>query len=150
MFNDIWSCFDAVEIITPLAIMPMTETERLAINATILRDMETALQTADDTTLGETSAEQYEYLIEHKDTEHIRNLWRELASANATIINDYCAEVPEEDYEDEIENLLEMIDHIWNFDDEELRTAVATDSQLRMFIRRHGLNPDRVRDSLSS
>jgi Asp-tRNA(Asn)/Glu-tRNA(Gln) amidotransferase C subunit len=150
MFNDIWTFFDSVEIVTPLAVMPMTDAERLEINAIILADLAQAVGAASDATVGQTNAEQYEYLNDSPESEVIRNLWRELASANARIINDQCSEVDEDDYEEEIEHILEMIGHVWNFDEQELHDAISNDGQIRMFIRRHGLDPDRVLANLNS
>lgn len=145
LFNSLWVWFSDVEICAPLQVMPLSEEQRIDVSRSIIGEMNDMVAQLEAGLDGLSDEEQEEVLTSGPAATRLRALWRELAGAHAEFVNRACEAIEEDEFEDERDSVIEALMDIWNVDDEEqLRSDLRTDGGMRMFVRRWGMDPDRL------
>jgi hypothetical protein len=144
VFEDLWHAFYGVELVVPLPVMKLSEQERFSISSTILGEMNDLLVELGDQTVGWPHEEQAEALENSPTAEKLEGLWRQIAGAHADMINERCDTIPEDEYVDERDSLVEYLMESEEMGLDEFRERLSKDKEMRMFVRRCGLDPDRI------
>lgn len=143
VFGAVANWFDDVEIIYPIAVMDISETEKRNLANAIATEMtkffEVALQKAE---ANEFSKEDFELLGLEVDP-----LWRELTGVFAKELNDQFTASQQDDQNpiESIGKLIEMIAGTYGEEGvEDFKNKAKTDKHFRAQLRRMGLNPDNL------
>ena len=145
VFDDVWQWFDAVELVTPLPVLEMSDEERSRVSASILEDMVEVLERIEERVAKNDHRDHWIALSEGVDAGSLERLWREVAGAHAHFVNETCQPVDADDYVDERDNVVEFLMEEWELEDmDQVREGLRADTTMRMFVRRCGLDPDRV------
>jgi hypothetical protein len=134
--------FQNVEVVYPIAEMPITQEQRATLGETVLQEMVSAVTSAIDAIEAETDPD--EIMPELATT--LDGLWRELTGVYATVLNVRFAENTEgidpEEILDQIREGLRQQAEMNDMDEHEIRQEMLSNEHIRAGLRHLGINPD--------
>lgn len=143
----VWGWFLDVEIVLPIPVMPLVDTERDALAKDVVSEMLSAFESASEKwrAMQAESDEPVPALdVAAPEITLVDTLWRELAGCYAAELNQLVPEVPEETASEYYSTMVEQLSQHFEMEPAEVRQHVASDSAFRMSLRRQGLDPDRI------
>ncbi len=144
VLNGVWRWYLDVELHLPLPVMDMNPDERRRYAVDIINEMDAAFA-AVEPQFDTMTHEDIHNLFRGEFADQVNGLWRELAGAYAYLINQSVVILDEEDKRNAEEHAVELISQSSGLDEDEIRDRIRHDSQMRLMLRRSGLDPDRIK-----
>lgn len=141
--NAIWRWFFDQELRVPLPIMPMSENERRDLASAILDEMETHFVALEKIS-NEGGEDEGQDLNSTEDGQRVNQLWRELAGCYAHLLNRSVTVLSEEEAEIAYVSIIPALIATSGASEEEIVERIRYDGSTRMFLRRSGIDPDRL------
>lgn len=143
----LWHWFSNVDIAVPLPIMKLEDEERFEVALNVLDEMQVIadrMEIAIEKLLTNPSAHN-EYFANSPDVAIIDNLWRELASLYAHVINPEVRVLNEEEQEMVSKSFIEHVMNDFQVPRDEILEQIKSEPSIRMRLRLLGVNPDKIR-----
>lgn len=145
VLNGIWRWYLDVELYLPLPVMELTEGERRRYAVDILNEMDTIFATEMEPVYMSLDVDGKNDLFRSSAADRVNALWKELAGVYAYLVNQGVVVLDEETRAEAEAHAVELLCASSGMDEDEIRDRIRHDSQMRLMLRRSGLDPDRIK-----
>ena len=145
IINSVWKWFQDVEILVPLDIMPISETERVSLTKDILNEMDEHFIILEQKVAEALAAGQDFDGPNSPEGKKVDALWKELAGCYASYINDEVPDLPVGIQRLVAESIVKEVADKYDLSEEDAISKILSDSKLRMMLRMSGIDPESLR-----
>lgn len=145
VLNGVWRWYLDVELYLPLPVMDLTDGERRRYAVDILNEMDSIFANEMQPTYDSLDTDGKNAMFRSASADRVNSLWKELAGTYAYLVNRSVVVLDDETRADAEAHAVELLSASSGMDEDEIRDRIRHDSQMRLMLRRSGLDPDRIK-----